>query len=118
LCRTEITGRLLNLTPLTDNDRLDDPGAWVNCGGAAAEQPATLQVLPERPAAGEEVVLISSALDIPQPQPAVLHDLGLGETAIFRPGPAGKATLLTRIGESAWPKLMRAPDTIPPTSTR
>lgn len=118
LCRTETTGRLLNIAPVTDDDRLDASSTWVNRGGAAAEQHATLQVLSEQLPAGEDVVLISSALDIPQPQPAVLHDLGPGETAIFQPGPAGKATLLARIGESAWPKLMQAAGTIPPTSTR
>lgn len=117
LCRTEDTGRLLNLVPVTDDDRLDASSTWVNRGGAAAEQRATLQALSEQPPAGTNVVLISSALDIPQPQPAVLHDLGPGETALFRPGPAGKTTLLARIGESAWPKLMQAA-TIPPTSTR
>ncbi len=31
--------------------------------------------------------------------------LGPGEIAVFGPGPAGKATLLARIGESAWPTL-------------
>ena len=53
-------------------------------------------------------MLISSTLDIPHPQPAVLHDLGPGETAVFRPGPAGKPALLARIGESAWPTLLQA----------
>jgi hypothetical protein len=47
-------------------------------------------------------------LDIPAPQPAVLHDLGPGETAVFRPGPPGKAALLARIGESAWSTLLQA----------
>jgi hypothetical protein len=118
LCRTEDTGRLLNLAPVTDDDRLDASSTWVNRGGAAAEQRATLQVLSEQPLPGKDVVVISSALDIPQPQPAVLHDLGLGETAVFRPGPAGKTTLLARIGESAWPKLLQAVSTAGPTSTR
>ncbi|MBV9164031.1 MAG: hypothetical protein JO281_21355 [Pseudonocardiales bacterium] len=118
LCRTETTGRLLNIAPVTDDDRLDASSTWANRGGAAAEQHATLQVLSEQPPAGKDVVLISSALDIPQPQPAVLRDLNPGETAVFRPGPAGKATLLARIGESAWPTLLQAVATAPATSTR
>jgi hypothetical protein len=118
LCRTEITGQLLNIAPVTDDDRLDASSTWVNRGGATAEQRATLQVLSEEPPTGQDSVLISSALDIPHPQPAVLHDLGPGETAVFRPGPDGKATLLARIGESAWPVLLQAVITIPPTSTR
>jgi hypothetical protein len=117
LCRTETTGQLLNIAPVTDDDRLDASGTWVTRGGAAAEQRATLQALSEQPPAGKDVVLISSALDIPQPQPAVLHDLGPGETAVFRPEPAGKATLLARIGESAWPKLLQAA-AVTPTPTR
>lgn len=117
LCRTEATGRLLNIAPVTDDDRLDASSTWVNRGGAAAEQHATLQVLSEQPPAGKDVVLISSALDIPQPQPAVLRELRPGETAVFRPGLAGKATLLARIGESAWPKLLQAVATVPPAPT-
>jgi hypothetical protein len=108
LCRTEATGQLLNIAPVTNDDRLDASSTWVNRGGAAAEQRATLQALSEGPPVGKDVVLISSALDIRQPQPAILHDLGPGETAVFRPGPAGKAILLARIGESAWPTLLRA----------
>lgn len=118
LCRTETTGRLLNVAPVTDDGQLDASSTWVNRGGAAAEQRATLQVLSEQPPAGKDIVLISSTLDIPHPQPAVLHDLGPGETAVFRPGPAGKPTLLARIGESAWPTLLQAMTTIPPPSTR
>jgi hypothetical protein len=118
LCRTETTGRLLHIAPVTDDDRLDASSTWVNRGGAAAEQHATLQVLSEQPPAGKDVVLISSALDIPQPQPTVLRDLSPGETAVFRPEPAGKATLLARIGESAWPTLLQAVATVPPTPTR
>jgi hypothetical protein len=118
LCRTEDTGRLLNIVPITDDDRLDAFSAWADRGGAAAEQHATLQVLSEQPPPGTDVVLISSALDIPQAQPAVLGDLSPGETAVFRPGPAGKATLLARIGESAWPTLLQAATTIPATPTR
>jgi hypothetical protein len=109
---------LLKIAPVTDDDRLDASSTWVNRGGAAAEQHATLQVLSELPPAGKDVVLISSALDIPQPQPTVLRDLGPGETAVFRPGPAGKATLLARIGESACPKLLQAVATASPTPTR
>jgi hypothetical protein len=86
LCRTETTGRLVNLAPATDDDRLDASSTWANRGGAAAEQRATLQVLSEQPPTGTDLVLISSALDIPQPQPAVLRDLDPGETAVFRPG--------------------------------
>jgi hypothetical protein len=118
LCRTETTGRLLNVAPVTDDDRLDASSTWVNRGGAAAEQRATLQVLSEQPPAGKDVVLVSSALDIPQPRPAVLRDLGPGETAVFRPGAAGSATLLARIGESAWPTLLQAVATAPATPTR
>jgi hypothetical protein len=118
LCRTEQTGQLLNIAPVTDDDRLDASSTWVNRGGAAAEQRATLQVLSEPPPAGKDVVLISSALDIPHAQPAVLHDLGPGETAVFRPGPGGQATLLARIGESAWPTLLQTTTTTPSTSTR
>ncbi len=118
LCRTETTGRLVNLVPVTDDDRLDASSTWANRGGVAAEQRATLQVLSEQPPAGKDLVLISSALDIRQPQPAVLRDLGPGETAVFRPGPAGKATLLARIGESAWPTLLQALATVSPTPTR
>jgi hypothetical protein len=118
LCRTQDTGRLLNIAPVTDDDRLDASSTWVNRGGAAAEQRATWQVLSEQPPPGTDVVLISSALDIPQAQPAALSDLGPGETAVFRPGPAGKATLLARIGESAWPNLLPAVSTISPTPTR
>lgn len=81
--------------------------------GAAAEQHATLQVLSEPPPAGNDVVLISNALDIPHTHPAVLHDLGSGETAVFRPGAAGKAPLLARIGESAWPALLQTMTTAP-----
>lgn len=88
LCRTETTGRLLNIVSVTDDDRLDASSAWVNRGGAAAEQRATLQVLSKQPPAGKDIVLISSALDVPHPQPAVLHALGPGETAVFRSGPA------------------------------
>jgi hypothetical protein len=118
LCRTETTGRLLHLAPITSDDRLDASSTWVNRGGAAAQQRATLQVLSEGPPAGTNVVLISSTLDIPQPQPAVLHDLGPGETVVFRPGPAGNVTVLARIGESAWPTLLQAvTTTIPPTPT-
>lgn len=117
LCRTEDTGRLLNIAAVTDDDRLDASSTWADRGGAAAEQHATLQVLADQPPPGNDVVLISSALDIPQAQPAVLGDLGPGETAVFRPGPAGKATLLARIGESAWPTLLQAATT-PATPTR
>ena len=113
LCRTETTGRLVNLALVTDDYRLDASSTWANRGGAAAEQRATLQVLSEQPPTGTDLVLISSALDILQPQPAVLRDLGPGETAVFRPGPAGKATLLARIGESAWPTLLQALATVP-----
>jgi hypothetical protein len=115
LCRTETTGRLLRIAAITTDDRLDASSTWVGRGGAAAQQRATLQVLSEAPPAGTNVVLVSSILDIPAPQPAVLHDLGPGETAVFRPGPAGKATLLARIGESAWPTLLQA--VIPPAPT-
>ena len=118
LCRTEETGQLLNIAPVTDDDRLDASSTWVNRGGADAEQRATLQILSEPPPAGKDVVLISSALDIPHAQPAVLHDLGPGETAVFRPGPAGNAALLARIGESAWPTLLQATTTTPATPTR
>jgi hypothetical protein len=118
LCRTEQTGQLLNIAPVTDDDRLDASSTWVSRGGAAAEQRATLQVLSQPPPAGEDVVLISSALDIPHAQLVVLHDLGRGETAVFRPGPPGQATLLARIGESAWPTLLQATTTSPSTSTR
>lgn len=118
LCRTEQTGQLLNMAPVTDDDRLDASSTWVNRGGAAAEQRAALQVLSEPPPAGEDVVLISSALDIPHAQPGVLHDLGPGETAVFRPGPGGQAALLARVGESAWPTLLQTTTTTPSTSTR
>jgi hypothetical protein len=118
LYRTEQTGQLLNIAPVTDDDRLDASSTWVNRGGAAAEQRATLQVLSEPPPAGQDVVLISSALEIPHAQPPVLQDLGPGETAIFRPGPPGKATLLARISESAWPTVLQATTTAPSTSTR
>ena len=120
LCRTETTGRLLRIAPITTDDRLDASSTWINRGGAAAQQRATLQVLSETPSAGTDVVLVSSILDIPTPQPAVLHDLGPGETVVFRPGPAGKATLLARIGESAWPTLLQAvtTTTVPSPSTR
>jgi hypothetical protein len=118
LCRTQTTGHLLNIAPVTDDDRLDASSTWINRGGAPAEQRATSQVLSEPPPAGTDIVLVSSALDIPHPQPPVLHDLGPGETAVFRPGPAGKATLLARIGESAWPTLLQAATTIPPTPPR
>ncbi|MBV9141240.1 MAG: hypothetical protein JO115_10030 [Pseudonocardiales bacterium] len=111
LCRTEATGRLLTIAPVSDDDRLDAASTWVNRGGAAAEQQATLQVLAEAPPAGKDVVLISSVLDIPHPQPAVLGELGPGETAVFRSGPAGRTTLLARIGESAWPTLLPAAPT-------
>lgn len=119
LCRAQTTGRLLHVAPMTDDPRLDASSTWANRGDAAAQQRATLQVLSEAPPAGTDVVLISSALDIPAPQPAVLHDLGPGEIIVFRPGPAGNATLLARIGESAWPALLAAvPAPDPPTSTR
>jgi hypothetical protein len=59
------------------------------------------------------VVLVFSALGIPQAQPAVLGALGPGETVVLGPGPVGKATLLARIGESAWPTLLQAATTIP-----
>jgi hypothetical protein len=117
LCRTETTGRLLRIAPIASDDRLDASSTWANRGGAAAEQRATLQVLSEEPPDGTNLVLIASALDIPAPQPTVLQDLGPGETVVFRPGPAGNATVLARIGESAWPTLLQAV-TIPPTSTR
>jgi hypothetical protein len=118
LCRTQETGQLLNIAPVTGDDRLDASSTWVNRGGAAAQQRATVQVLSEPPPAGTDVILISSALDIPHAEPAVLHDLGPGETAVFRPGPPGNATLLARIGESAWPTLLQATITTPSTSTR
>jgi hypothetical protein len=108
----------LPVFPITDDDRLDASSTWINRGGAATEQHATLQVLAEQPPPGKDVVLISSALDIPGAQPAVLSDLGPGETAVFRPGPAGKATLLARIGESAWPTLLQSLTTVRPTPTR
>jgi hypothetical protein len=72
---------------------------------------------PSNPA-GQDVILISSALDIPHAQPAVLHNLGPGETAVFRPGLPGNATLLTRIGASAWPTLLQAATTTPSPFTR
>jgi hypothetical protein len=118
LCRTEETGRLLNIAPVTDDGRLDASSTWVNRGGAAAEQRATLQVLSEPPPSGKDVILVSSALDIPHAQPAVLHDLSPGETAVFRPGPPGQASLLARIGESAWPTLIQATTPTPSTATR
>ncbi|MGH3846808.1 MAG: hypothetical protein ACRDR6_29660 [Pseudonocardiaceae bacterium] len=118
LCRTETTGRLLNLTPVTDDDRLDAASTWINRGGPTAEQRATQQLLSEQPPPGQDLVLISSALDIPHPQPTVLHDLGPGETAVFRPGPPGHPTLLARIGETAWPTLLQIAATTPPTPTR
>ncbi|MGH3770315.1 MAG: hypothetical protein ACRDRW_02770 [Pseudonocardiaceae bacterium] len=118
LCRTETTGRLLNLAPVTDDDRLDASSTWLNSGGPTAQQRATLQILSEQPPAGKDLVLISSALDIPQAQPTVLHDLGPGETAVFRPGPPGHATLLARIGETAWPTLLQVVATTPLTPTR
>lgn len=108
LCRTETAARLLRVAPITSDDRLDDTSTWANRGGAAAEQRATLLVLSDGPPAGTDVVLIASTLDIAQPQPAVLADLGPGETVVFRPGPAGNATVLARIGESAWPTLLQA----------
>lgn len=73
LCRTQTTGQLLNIAPVTDDDRLDASSTWVNRGGAPAEQRATAQVLLEPPPAGTDIVLVSSALDIPHPQPAVLY---------------------------------------------
>jgi hypothetical protein len=118
LCRTEDTGRLLAIAAVTDDDRLDASSTWADRGGSAAEQQATLGVLAEQPPPGTDVVLVSSALDIPQAQPAVLGALGPGETAVFGPGPAGKATLLARIGESAWPTLLQAATTIPSTPSR
>lgn len=119
LCRAQTTGRLLRVAPVTDDARLDAASTWVNRGTAAAQQRATLQILSEAPPAGTNVVLLSSALDIPSSQPAVLHDLGPGETIVFRPGPAGNATLLARIGESAWPALLEAVSAPnPPTATR
>lgn len=45
LCRTEQTGQLLNIAPVTDDDRLDASSTWVNRGDTAAQQRATLQVL-------------------------------------------------------------------------
>lgn len=108
LCRTETTGRLLRLAPVTEDARLDDASTWVDRGGAAAEQRATLRVLSEGPPAGTNVIVISDVLDVPDPQPAVLGELGPGEIAVFRPGSAGNATLLARIGESAWPTLLQA----------
>lgn len=111
LCRTLTTGRLLRVAPVSEDARLDASSTWVNRGGAAAQQRATLQVLSEAPPAGTDLVLVSSALDIPQPQPEVLRDLGPGEVAVFRPGPPGKATLLARIGELAWPALLQAAGT-------
>jgi hypothetical protein len=119
LCRAQTTGRLLRVAPMTDDARLDAASTWVNRGAAAALQRATLQILSETPPDGTNVVLISSPLDIPAPQPAALQDLGPGETIAFRPGPAGNATLLARIGESAWPALLEAvPAPNPPTATR
>jgi hypothetical protein len=119
LCRTETTGRLLHVGPISTDARLDASSTWANRGGAAAQERATLQVLSEVPPDGTDIVLVSSALDIPAPQLAVLHDLGPGETVVFRPGPAGKATLLARIGESAWPTLLQAvTTTVPSPSTR
>jgi len=119
LCRTQTTGRLLRLAPVSDDDRLDAASTWVNRGGAAAEQRAVLQVLSEAPPADTDVVLVSTVLDIPAPQVAVLRDLGPGETVVFRPGPAGKATVLARIGESAWPTLLQAvTTTVPPPAPR
>ena len=118
LCRTEETGQLLNIAPVTDDDRLDASSTWAHRGGAMAEQRATLQVLSEPPPAGKDLMLISSALDIPHAQPDVLRNLGPGETAVFRPGPPGNATLLARIGESAWPTLLQTTTTTPATSTR
>jgi hypothetical protein len=117
LCRTEETGQLLNIASVTDDDRLDASSTWVNRGGVAAQQRATLQVLSEQPPAGQDVILISSALDISHAQPAVLHNLGPGQTAVFRPGPSGNATLLARLGEEAWPTLLQA-TTSPSPSTR
>jgi hypothetical protein len=119
LCRAQTTGRLLHLATVTDDNRLDASSTWVDRGGAPAQQRATLQVLSEAPPAGTDLVLVSSALDIPAPQPAILHDLGPGETVVFRPGPGGNATVLARIGESAWPTLLQAViATVPPPSTR
>lgn len=122
LCRTQTTGRLLRVAPITDDARLDASSTWGNRGGAAAQQRATLQVLADAPPAGTDLVLVSSAIDLPDVpgfQPTVLQDVGPGETVVFRPGPAGNATLLARIGESAWPELLATvPALAPPTSTR
>jgi hypothetical protein len=66
LCRTENTGRLLNIAVVTDDDRLDASSTKADRGGAAAaDQHATLEVLAEQSPPGNDVVLISSALDIP-----------------------------------------------------
>jgi hypothetical protein len=116
LCRTQDTGRLA-IAAVTDDDRLDASSTWADRGGGA-EQQATLGVLAEQSSPGTDVVLVSSALGIPQAQPAVLGALGPGETAVFGPGPVGKATLLARIGESAWPTLLQAATTIPFTPSR
>lgn len=117
LCLTQTTGRLLHLASVTDDNRLDASSTWVNRGGAEAQQRATLHVLSEAPPAGTDIVLVSSTLDIPEP--AVLRDLGPGQTVVFRPGPAGNATVLAQIGESAWPTLLQAvTTTVPPPPTR
>jgi hypothetical protein len=114
LCRTEDVGRLLHLGLVTDDPRLDASSTWTNRGGAPAEQAATLQVLDQAPAPGTNLVLVSSMLDIPNAQPAVLAHLGSGETAVFRPGPNG-GTLLARIGASAWSQLPPTAATTTPT---
>jgi hypothetical protein len=89
LCRTEETGQLLNVAPVTDDDRLDASSTWINRGGAPAEQRATLQVLSEPPPAGTDIVLVSRHLGSSDRQKVVdvvlvCHDRGRTSVAEAR----------------------------------
>lgn len=120
LCRTEATGRLLNVGQVTDDARLDEATTWTDRGGDAAYQKAVLSILSSTPLAGTDVVEVTSKLTIPHAQPPVLAQLGAGEVAVFRPNPNGSPQLLARIGHAAWPSLARQAGTgstspVPPT---
>lgn len=107
LCRTETTAHLLNVAPVSPDDRLDEPSTWTNRGGDAADQKAVLELLNTPIQPGKDVVVVASKLTIPNPHPAVLAALGPAEVAIFRPNPHGDPQLIAQIGYKAWATLAR-----------
>jgi hypothetical protein len=107
LCRTEATGRLLGIGPVTDDAGLDEVSTWTDRGGAAGYQQAVWSILSTPPPAGQNLIAVTSNLTMPNPRPAMLANLGPAEVVVFRPHPGGAPELLARVGHGAWPALDR-----------